>query len=105
MNVPSVLRVGMMLFFVAASTGHAADAQTYPNRGIRLIVGYSPGGGTDVLSRVLAKYLSESFKQSVVVENRVGAGGILATELVAKAPPDGYTLLTIPSTHSINPGL
>ena len=92
-------------FVVVATSGHDARAQTYPSRPIRLIVGYSPGGGTDVLSRVLAKYLTESLRQSVVVENRVGAGGILATELVAKAPADGYTLLTIPSTHSINPGL
>jgi tripartite-type tricarboxylate transporter receptor subunit TctC len=83
----------------------AADAQSYPVKPIRLIVGYSPGGGTDVLSRVLAKYLGEAFKQTVIVDNRAGAGGILATELVAKAPPDGYTLLTTPSTHSINPGL
>src|SRR5436853_7757257 len=89
-----------------AVAAHAqVPTQTYPSKPVRLIVGYSPGGGTDVLSRVLAKYLSEAFKQSVVVENRPGAGGILATEIAAKAAPDGYTLMTTPSTHAINPGL
>ena len=114
MNRVFVLRAAVLLCFaLPASAVKAADTQTtstgsgqaYPVKPIRLIVGYSPGGGTDVLSRVLAKYLGESFKQTVIVDNRPGAGGILATELVAKAPPDGYTLLTTPSTHSINPGL
>jgi tripartite-type tricarboxylate transporter receptor subunit TctC len=106
MNRLFVLRAAVLLCFaLPASAVNAADAQNYPVKSIRLIVGYSPGGGTDVLSRVLAKYLGESFKQTVIVDNRPGAGGILATELVAKAPPDGYTLLTTPSTHSINPGL
>jgi tripartite-type tricarboxylate transporter receptor subunit TctC len=106
MNRLFVRRAAVLLCFaLPASAVNAADAQNYPVKSIRLIVGYSPGGGTDVLSRVLAKYLGESFKQTVIVDNRPGAGGILATELVAKAPPDGYTLLTTPSTHSINPGL
>ena len=97
-------RLFVSICLAATATG-VAHAQTYPAKPVRLIVGYSPGGGTDILSRVLAKYMSESFKQTVLVENRAGAGGILATELVAKAPPDGYTLHTIPSTHSINPSL
>lgn len=106
MDKSCVLRAAVSLCFpLVAMTANAADAQNYPTRPIRLIVGYSPGGGTDVMSRVLAKYLGESFKQTVLVDNRPGAGGILATELVAKAPPDGYMLLTTPSTHSINPGL
>ncbi|MGZ5224949.1 MAG: Bug family tripartite tricarboxylate transporter substrate binding protein [Burkholderiales bacterium] len=83
----------------------AASAQTYPVRPVRFVVGYTPGGGTDVMTRILAKYLTDSLKQTVLVDNRPGAGAILATELVAKAPPDGYTLLTTPSTHAINPGL
>jgi tripartite-type tricarboxylate transporter receptor subunit TctC len=101
-----VTRAAVLLCLaLPACAAGAADAQSYPAKPIRLIVGYSPGGGTDVLSRVLAKYLGEAFKQTMIVDNRPGAGGILATELVAKAPPDGYTLLTTPSTHSINPGL
>lgn len=90
---------------VNAQSGSNAPAQPYPSKPIRLIVGYTPGGGTDVISRVLAKYLGESVKQTVIVDNRPGAGGLLATQLVASAPPDGYTLLTTPSTHAINPGL
>jgi tripartite-type tricarboxylate transporter receptor subunit TctC len=88
----------------ATFTVHA-QTTAYPAKSVRLIVGYTPGGGTDVLSRVLAKYLGDSFRQTVVVDNRPGAGGILATEITAKAPPDGYTLLTTPSSHAINPGL
>jgi tripartite-type tricarboxylate transporter receptor subunit TctC len=90
---------------VLAFLAQAALAQSYPAKPLRIIVGYSPGGGTDVLTRVLAKYLGESLRQTVVVENRAGAGGILGSEIVAKAPPDGYTLHTIPSTHAINPSL
>lgn len=82
-----------------------ACAQQYPAKAIRIVVAYSPGGGTDVLARVLGRKLTESWGQPVVVDNRVGAGGIVGTEVVAKSPPDGYTLLNIPSTHAINPGL
>jgi tripartite-type tricarboxylate transporter receptor subunit TctC len=88
-----------------AQTIRTGSAPAWPVKSIRLLVGYTPGGGTDIMSRVLAKYLGESVKQTVIVDNRPGAGGVLATELVAKAPPDGYTLLTTPSTHAINPGL
>jgi tripartite-type tricarboxylate transporter receptor subunit TctC len=93
---------------VAATLAGAAGgstAQEYPVRTIRIVVGYSPGGGSDVISRVVAKKLTESWGQSVVVDNRPGAGGILGTELVARGAPDGYVLGTIPSTHAINPSL
>lgn len=82
-----------------------ALAQDYPVRSVRIVVAYSPGGGTDLLSRILARKLGESWGQSVIVDNRPGAGGILGTEIVARAAPDGYTLGTIPSTHAINPSL
>lgn len=84
---------------------YPAAAQDYPVKTIRIVVAYSPGGGTDVLSRILAKKLTESWGQSVVVDNRPGAGGILGTEILARAAPDGYTLSMIPSTHAINPSL
>jgi len=83
----------------------AAYAQDYPSRPVRIVVGYTPGGGTDLLGRIVAKNLGELWGQQVIVDNRPGAGGNIATDLVAKAPPDGYTLLVAPSTHAIVPNL
>src|SRR5687768_6273129 len=68
-------------------------AQTYPAKTVRVIVGFSPGGSTDVTARIVAQKLSEAWRQQVIVENRAGAGGNIGAEAVAKAPPDGYTLL------------
>ena len=96
---------GGVVFALPAVFACTAGAQDYPLRSIRIVVAYSPGGGTDLLSRTLARKLTESWGQSVIVDNRPGAGGILGTEIVARAVPDGYTLGTIPSTHAINPSL
>jgi tripartite-type tricarboxylate transporter receptor subunit TctC len=71
----------------------AAERGRFPNRPIRIVVGFSAGGGTDVVARILAQKMSEGMGQSVVVENRTGASGLLAAEAVAKSPPDGYTLM------------
>ena len=76
-------------FLVAAS----ASAQHYPTKPVRLIVAFAPGGASDVLARLLAQRLGDSLGQSVIVDNRPSAGGIIGTDLVAKAAPDGYTLL------------
>src|SRR5882672_809515 len=70
-----------------------AHAQVYPAKPIRMIVAYPPGGGTDIVGRMLAQKLGESLGQSVVVENRGGASGNIGTELAARAAPDGYTIL------------
>src|SRR6516162_8116145 len=92
---------------IAATTmvpaAHAAD--TFPSRPIRLIVPYPPGGGTDIVGRVLGEKLSASLGQPIVVDNRGGAGGVRGTEIVAKALPDGYTLLLVPTGHVINPSI
>jgi tripartite-type tricarboxylate transporter receptor subunit TctC len=76
-----------------ASTGSVAALDTYPNRPIKILVGIPPGGAPDVVARLVGQYLSQSLGQPVVIENRTGANGNIAGEAVAKAPPDGYTLL------------
>ena len=81
-----------LLALTAAFAG-VAQAQQYPNRPIRMFVGYPAGGGADALARLTATHLSEALGQQVVVDNRAGAGGTLAADAVAKAQPDGYTLL------------
>lgn len=90
---------------LAALSSFAANAQgTYPDRPIRLVVPYNAGGGTDVLARSVAAATSKILKQSVVVENRPGASGMIGSDYVAKSAPDGYTLLmTAADTHSVNP--
>lgn len=83
--------------------GHQAmAADAYPVRPVRILVGFSPGGGTDLLARMMAAKLGEQFKQSFLVENRVGASGNIAGQAVATAKPDGYLLLWIPTAHAVN---
>ena len=81
----------LALLFCAALAG-AASAQTYPTRPIRFIVGFVPGGGTDMMARLLSRKLSDSMGQQVIVDNRAGSSGVIAAVIAAKAPPDGYTL-------------
>ena len=80
-------------------------AQDYPARPIRLVVASSPGGASDILARMLAQKLSEELRQQVVVDNRGGASGVIGTDIVARAVPDGYTLLIIQPSLTINPSM
>jgi tripartite-type tricarboxylate transporter receptor subunit TctC len=82
-----------------------AAAQTYPARPVKIIVPFAPGGPADIFARQLGQYMSEDLKQSFVIEDRPGAGSILGTEAVAKAAPDGYTLLAMSNTHTTNESL
>jgi tripartite-type tricarboxylate transporter receptor subunit TctC len=84
---------------------HSSLAQTYPTRPVRLIVGSSPSGGSDVLARLLALKLSDALGQQVVVENRAGASGIIGAEIVARSAPDGHTLLLTQASLAINPSM
>jgi tripartite-type tricarboxylate transporter receptor subunit TctC len=79
-----------------------ARAQSYPSRPVRLIVGFAPGGGNDIVARLMGQWLSERFGQPFVIENRPGAGTNIATEAVANALPDGYTLLLVGAPNAIN---
>ncbi len=98
--------IGLLLGLLAVVSAPSALAQEYPSKPIRVIVGYAAGGGNDIIVRVLAPHMQEGLRQPVVVENRPGAQGIIANELVAKSAPDGYTLLMGPSgPMTMNPGL
>lgn len=90
---------------VALMLAGAAQAQTYPVRPVRLIVPFTPGGGVDIVARTMAQKMGEGLGQSIVIDNRAGAGGLIGIELVARAAPDGYTLLIASSTLAINPAL
>ena len=104
MDVPRTARAYALALTMMAAAAAAAAADTFPSRPIRLIVPVPPGGGADFVARGYAMRMTESLRQQVVVDNRGGAAGIIAMEAVAKAAPDGYTLVqTNISTLSINP--
>ena len=94
-----------LLTWVLFASAAPTQGQTYPTRPIRVIVPFGAGSGTDVVARLLAPKLTESLGRQVVIDNRTGAGGIIGTDLVAKAQPDGYTLLFALSSHAINASL
>ena len=90
----------LLLFSMVFLSITTVFAQVYPAKPVRFIVGFAPGGGSDIVARVIAQKLTETWGQTVVVENRVGASGIIGAELVSKAPPDGYTMLVSSQTST-----
>lgn len=94
------LALGLALALTAA-----ADAADYPDHPIKLIVPASPGGINDTVARIIQPKLVEALKQPIVIENKTGANNMIGTDFVAKAPPDGYTLLVVPASHSVNPAV
>lgn len=101
------LRIGLLrgLLFAAGWIAGLACAQSYPTKPLRLVVSFAAGGAADIISRVIAEQLTERLGQQVIVDNRIGAGGIIGSTVVAKARPDGYTLLNVGSAFAISPSL
>ena len=100
------MRARALLLACGALMASGVDAQTYPNRTIRMVSPYAPGGGTDFFARLIGQKLSDALGVSVVTDNRPGAGGVIGADIVAKSPPDGYTLLmSSPSPLVVSPHL
>jgi tripartite-type tricarboxylate transporter receptor subunit TctC len=100
----NIFRLVFVLASVVAGVGTAV-AQSWPDRAIRWVVPYPPGGGTDVISRAMSQKLAASLGQQIIIDNRGGGGQVIGTEVVAKSRPDGYTILLISLAHSLNPTL
>ena len=100
-----MIKAGALLAAALVLTGPEVHAQTYPSRPITLIIPFAVGGSNDMVGRAIGKKLTEVWGQPVVVENRSGAGGVIGSSVVAAAPPDGYTLLLVSSTFTINPAI
>ena len=100
-----MIGVGTLMVVVVLSACSTALAQSYPVKAVRMLVPFPPGGGTDYIARLLGRDLSEMWGQTVLIENRPGASMMIASEIVAKAPPDGYTIIMSSSNHTINPSL
>jgi tripartite-type tricarboxylate transporter receptor subunit TctC len=98
-----IVRTALLAVTLALAAPHA-QAADYPTRSVRFLVGFAPGGGTDVLARLIAQQLTQKWDQPVVVENRPGATGKIAEEVLAGAAPDGYTLLMVNNSFTINAG-
>ena len=102
--MPHRILAGVLLG-IAALFAIPTAAQTYPAQPVKIMVGFPPGGTTDVIGRLVAQGLSESLGKSFIVENRGGASGTIGAGMVAKSPPDGYSLIMVPSTHGTAPAL
>src|SRR5579872_7424163 len=95
--------IGCLALSALMALSGNADAQDYPSRSIRLIIPFPPGGSNDVVGRIIANQLGEKLGKQVFVDNRGGAGGVVGTDLAAKAAPDGYTLLIVSIAHAVDP--
>jgi tripartite-type tricarboxylate transporter receptor subunit TctC len=98
-------RIAGLTLLIASLAAFAAEAQTYPSKPVKIVVGFAPGGGSDFAARVVAQQLTERLKSQVIVENKPGAGSLLGAEYVIKSAPDGYTLLLTPASYTVNPSV
>ena len=101
-GVRRILRITVMTLLALLACANARAQQGYPTRPIRLIVPFAPGGGTDIVARLLAQKLSEAFGQIVIVDNRAGGGGTMGTETAVRATPDGYTAIIMSGSYATN---
>jgi tripartite-type tricarboxylate transporter receptor subunit TctC len=97
--------LGALLFTALSALAATAQAQTYPTKPVRMIVPFAPGGNTDIIARIVAPGMSKALGQQIVIENRGGAGSMIGTDVAAKSPPDGYTILMVSAAHVINPAM
>src|SRR5688500_11814912 len=100
-----MMNLAKLALIALGCAASAAQAQTFPAKPVRLIVPFAPGGSTDIVARVLGQKLNEMWGQPVLVDNRAGGSTVIGTEIVAKAPPDGHTLLVTPAPFTIVPSL
>ena len=103
--MPSIKQIASVAVLLLLAVGQSLAQQSYPNKPIRFLLPYPPGGSTDTFSRIVTQKLSESLGQQVVVENRPGGNTIIGTDALAKAAPDGYTIGLVATTYAINPSL
>ena len=97
--------ISLMIGLALPLSGVAAELQLYPNRPVRVVMPFPPGGGTDIIGRIVAHGLAKAMGQPFVVDNRAGAGGTIGTDIVAKAARDGYTILVSPNSLAVNASL
>jgi tripartite-type tricarboxylate transporter receptor subunit TctC len=101
-DIMTITRCGFTAFAIVLALGSSASAQSWPTKPIRMIVPYTPGGYTDLMARTVGQKLSEALGQPIIFENKPGANAIIGTDVVAKAPPDGYTIGTVIAAHAVN---
>jgi tripartite-type tricarboxylate transporter receptor subunit TctC len=99
------LSAAALVMVALASVTPVSAQSNYPQKPIRMIVPFPAGGGTDILARLIGQRMSEALGQQIIVDNRAGAGGTIGTDVAAKAPADGYTIVLVSGSHAINPGL
>src|SRR3954465_1083022 len=98
-------RTAALAAAICAAAGAASAQSSFPSKAVRILVPYPAGGGVDVLTRTLSDVVSKQWGQSIVVENRPGAGGVIASQAIATSPPDGHNLIMVASGHATNPFL
>ncbi len=112
MNFPLLRQTGSIAFALSmlapvaqAQTPSTSAGQAYPAKTIRMIVPFAAGGNTDIIARIVAPEMSKQFGHQIVIDNRGGGGSVIGSEIAAKSPPDGYTLLMVSAAHVINPAM